>query len=129
MTLDEDLWFTFLAESIAQDEDYLFTATANFKGENTEIVLLVSCKQSLPSINLAYSNTNPEAPNIEGQNEFSDAVKITYQLGTNGVRGYCVRGQRKDGFLRIIGLSYDQFDTEGYETTGDENYIPPGSYS
>jgi len=67
----------------------------------------VSCKQSLPSINLAYSNTNPEAPNIEGQNEFSDAVKITYQLGTNGVRGYCVRGQRKDGFLRIIGLSYD----------------------
>lgn len=89
---------------------------------------MISCTQSLPAINLAYSNTDPQAPNVDGQNEFHDAVKITYQFGTNGISGYCVRGERKEGILRIIGLSYDMFDTEGYETSVDENFIPPGNY-
>jgi len=43
MSLNEKLWFDFLAESIGLDKSYLFSATATYDGAETYLILLVNC--------------------------------------------------------------------------------------
>jgi len=58
MRIDEDLWFTFDAESITSEDSFLFTATATYESSTVDLVLLIDCDKPLNSINLVFEDAN-----------------------------------------------------------------------
>ena len=75
MSLNDNLWFTFQAESIGLDNSYLFTATATYKGTQTYLTLYVNCEKASSGINLVFTDSDAS---VVGQYEFDNPVQVTY---------------------------------------------------
>ena len=91
MSISEELWFKFNAQSISDEKTYLFTATATYKGASVNFGLIIDCDKPVTGINLVFTDSSYA---------YNDTAKVGYQFN-EAISGYCVRGEVKSGKLRI----------------------------